>query len=119
VAGVVALALGSLMLFEGDTPGMRLAWDVFLPTIVVVSGFFVAVAALVFRAHVSGTRTGLDGLVGEIGEVRQEIAPEGRVFVHGELWKAVADEKIEAGTRVKVVEAKGLVLKVEPEKAQS
>jgi membrane-bound serine protease (ClpP class) len=114
VAGVVALALGSLMLFEGGGPGMQLAWNVFVPTVAIVSAFFAVVAGLVFRAHVSHTRTGLDGLVGEIGEVRKDIDPEGRVFVHGELWKAIADEPISAGTKVKVVEAKGLVVKVEP-----
>ncbi len=114
VAGIIAMALGSLMLFEGGGPGMQLAWDVFLPTLVIVSGFFVGVAGLVFRAQVSRSRTGLDGLVGEIGEVRQDIDPEGRIFVHGELWKAVADQRIMAGTKVKVVEAEGLVLKVEP-----
>lgn len=113
VAGVVSLALGSLMLFRQGSPEMRLAWDVFIPTVVLVSGFFVGVAALVFRAQVSQSRTGLQGLVGEIGEVRQDIDPEGRVFVHGELWKAVADEPIARGTRVRVVAADGLLIKVE------
>jgi membrane-bound serine protease (ClpP class) len=113
VAGVVSLALGSLMLFQRGGPGMRLAWDVFIPTMVVVSGFFVGVAALVFRAQVSQPRTGIEGIIGEIGEVRQDLDPEGRVFVHGELWKATADKPIARGTRVRVVAADGLVLKVE------
>ncbi|MCF8080442.1 MAG: nodulation protein NfeD [Desulfobacterales bacterium] len=115
VAGVISLALGSLMLFKQGGPHMRLAWNVFLPTIILVSGFFVAVATMVFRAQVSKTHTGLDGLIGEIGQVRQDIDPEGKVFVHGELWKATADEAIVRGTRVKVVEVHGLVLKVVPE----
>ncbi len=115
VAGVVSLALGSLMMFRQGGPGMGLAWNVFLPTIILVSGFFVAVAAMVFRAQVSQARTGLDGLIGEIGEVRRDIDPEGKVFVHGELWRATADETIRAGTKVKVVKAEGLVLKVAPE----
>ncbi|MCF8050712.1 MAG: nodulation protein NfeD [Desulfobacterales bacterium] len=113
VAGVISLALGSLMLFKQGGPHMRLAWNVFLPTIILVSGFFVAVATMVFRAQVSKTHTGLDGLIGEIGQVRQDIDPEGKVFVHGELWKATADEAIRTGTKVKVVEAEGLILKVE------
>ena len=118
VAGVVSMALGSLMLFERSGPGMQLAWDVFVPTLVIVSGFFVFVAGLVFRAQVSKSRTGLEGLIGENGEVRQDIdpeGPEGKVFVHGELWRATADEPIVRGTRVKVAAAKGLVLKVTPE----
>jgi membrane-bound serine protease (ClpP class) len=118
VAGVVSMALGSLMLFERGGPGMQLAWDVFVPTLVIVSGFFVFVAGLVFRAQVSKSRTGLEGLIGEKGEVRQDIdpeGPEGKVFVHGELWRATADEPIARGTRVKVAAAKGLVLKVTPE----
>lgn len=114
VAGVVSLLLGSLMLFEGDSPEMKVALDVLLPTLIMVSGFFIVVAGLVYKAHVSQPRTGAAGLIGEIGEVRKDIDPEGKVFVHGELWNATSRSPLSSGTRVRVVNVVNLVLEVEP-----
>jgi membrane-bound serine protease (ClpP class) len=114
LAGVVSLLLGSLMLFEGQGPEVRLAWSVLVPTLLIVSGFFIAVAWLVFRAQVSKPISGSAGLVGEIGTVRKRLAPEGKVFVHGELWNATAAKVIEENARVRVVKVTGLLLEVEP-----
>lgn len=113
LGGVISLFLGSLMLFEGTAPGMRLSWRVLVPTVVMVSGFFVAVAGLVFRSQVSRPRTGDKGLVGEVGVAKSRLEPEGKVFVHGELWNAVAPGSIEAGAKVRVVGVDRLLLRVE------
>ncbi|MDY6839409.1 MAG: nodulation protein NfeD [Thermodesulfobacteriota bacterium] len=113
LGGVIALFLGSLMLFDGSAPGVRLAWRVMIPTVVMISGFFILVAGLVFRSQVSKPRTGDKGLIGEIGIVRSRLAPEGKVFVHGELWNAVASATIESGAKVRVVGVERLKLKVE------
>lgn len=113
LGGVISLFLGSLMLFEGTAPGMRLSWRVLIPTVVMVSGFFVAVAGLVFRSQVSKPRTGDKGLVGEVGVAKSRLEPEGKVFVHGELWNAVAPGSIEPGAKVRVVGVDRLLLKVE------
>ena len=111
-AGVLALVLGSLMLFRVPGHTLRLAWSVFIPTVGVISAFFVTVATLAFRAQVSKPQTGAEGLVGMIGEVRQDLHPEGKVFVHGELWNAVADQHLLAGEKVQVVTVENLRLKV-------
>ncbi|HUV50489.1 MAG TPA: nodulation protein NfeD [Anaerolineae bacterium] len=114
VAGVTSLFLGSLMLFENTSPELRVSWHVFLPTIVMVSGFFVTLASLVFKAQVSKPKTGAKGLVGEIGVVKEDIMPEGKVFVHGELWNATSKNRISKGTRVRVIKVVNLILDVEP-----
>jgi membrane-bound serine protease (ClpP class) len=44
-----------------------------------------------------------------------ELAPEGKVFVHGEYWDAIAVRPADAGARVKVTAIDGLKLTVEPE----
>lgn len=114
IAGIISFFLGSLMLFE-KSPELSLSWKVFLPTVILVSGFFAIVASLVFKSHLSKPRTGIKGLIGEIGVVRKSILPDGgKVFVHGELWNATAKDPIESGTRVKVVGIEGLVILVEP-----
>lgn len=114
VAGVIALMLGSLMLFDGEGPGSRVSWGVLAPTLGLVSGFFVAIAYLVFRAQLARPATGAAGLVGEVGVVKQALAPRGKVFVHGELWNAVASTPVAEGLRVRVVKVTGLLLDVEP-----
>ena len=55
---------------------------------------------------------GTDGLIGEIGEVRELIEPEGLVFVHGEYWRAVSEERIEPGEKAEVTRVNGLMLTV-------
>lgn len=114
IAGITSLLLGSLMLFEGNGTDMGLSWTVLVPTLMVVSGFFVVVSGLVFRSHLLKPRTGESGLVGEIGVVKESIMPEGKVLVHGELWKAISENPIEKGARVRVVRVINLVLEVEP-----
>ena len=114
VAGVVSLLLGSLMLFKGSTPQMKLSLQVVLPTIILISGFFVAVAGLVFRAQISKPMTGSTGLVGEVGVVKEALTPEGKVFVHGELWNAKAKDPIDKDAKVRIVQVVNLILEVEP-----
>lgn len=113
IAGITSLFLGSLMLFENASPELRIAWQVFLPTIVVVSAFFVTLASLVFKAQVSKPRTGAKGLVGEIGVVKEDIMPDGKVFVHGELWNAISKNRISKGAKVRVLKVVNLMLDVE------
>jgi len=112
IAGLASLLMGSLMLFEGS--GVAISLQVLIATVASAGGFFVVVAALVFKAQIGRARTGESGLIGEIGTVKLALNPEGKVFVHGELWNARAAAFIEAGSRVRITAVKGLVLEVEP-----
>jgi membrane-bound serine protease (ClpP class) len=113
VAGVVSLLLGSLMMFKSSDPDMGLSLTVLLPTLILISGFFVFVAGLVFRAQISKPKTGTKGLVGEIGIVKKALAPEGKVFVHGELWNARSQKAIDENCKVRVTNVVNLMLEVE------
>jgi membrane-bound serine protease (ClpP class) len=114
VAGLVALLLGSLMLFSGGEPESRVAWSVFVPTLLTVGGFFVSVAFLVMRAQASRTTTGSSGMLGQIALAKTPLAPQGKVAVHGEIWNAVSAVPVAAGASVRIVKATGLLLEVEP-----
>jgi len=96
------------MLFEDVGVSLKLM----LPTILLVGGFFVVVAGLAFRAYHARPRGGAEGLIGEIGEVRERISPGGLIFVHGEYWKAVSQDRLDPGDRAEVTGVKGLLLTV-------
>ena len=108
IGGLISLTIGSIMLFENVGVSLRLM----LPTVLLVGGFFVVVTGLAFKAYRVRPKSGVDGLLGKVGDVRETIDPEGLVFVHGEYWQARASEKIEPGEKVMVESVHGLVLKV-------
>ena len=61
--------------------------------------------------------TGASGMVGLIAEVKEWEGTKGRVFVHGELWKAESDVSFNPGDEAVVQSVKRLVLRVKrPEK---
>ena len=89
VGGVICLTLGSVMLFNTGTPGLRISWSVLIPAVLVISGFFMTVAFLAVRAHMARPRTGYQGLIGEIavakessGAGRQGVRPRGTLECH-------------------------------------
>ena len=115
VAGVVSLLLGSLMLFESPLPFMKVSLWVLLPTVVITAVFFVGAMYYAVMIHRKKPVSGMEGLGGEEGTAVDDInpgGPPGKVFVAGEYWEAESAEPIEKGSRIKVVEIKGLKLKV-------
>ena len=76
------------------------------------------VASLAFRAYRSRPKGGAEGLLGEVGLVKERIDPEGLVFVHGEYWRATSQEKIEQDEKVEIEGVEGLVVKVKRVKNQ-
>jgi membrane-bound serine protease (ClpP class) len=108
IGGIISLTLGSMMFFED----LGLSFTMGVPFIVLISAFFLFVVWLAVRSQRSRVKAGREGLIGEVGVVRVPLDPEGKVFVHGELWKAVSREKIEANEKVEVEAIQGLLLKV-------
>jgi membrane-bound serine protease (ClpP class) len=112
VAGLVSLFLGGMMLFRGGEGGMDISWGVLIPTVAIVSLFFILVARIVFRSHLVRPMTGSAGMVGKRGVAYTPLNPEGQVFVHGEYWQAVSDEPIAQGEAVVVLEVADLKVRV-------
>jgi membrane-bound serine protease (ClpP class) len=114
IGGVIAMALGSIMLF--DVPqigGLSVSWWVVALTVGSVAGVFLVVLGAAVRALAGRPAAGAAALVGQTGTVREDLAPEGLVAVQGEIWRAVATNGgIPAGTPVRVLAVNGLTLKV-------
>jgi membrane-bound serine protease (ClpP class) len=113
--GVISLFLGSLMLVnDTEFPYKGISLSVIIPTVAVFTVFFFLAAYLAVRTHRRKVTTGEAGLKGEIAVTRTPVGPDGgRVFVHGELWKAISDTPIEADKKVRIIEVTGMELKVE------
>lgn len=117
VGGVVAMVLGAVMLIESPPiPEMRVDISLALAVAIPFALVTVLLLRLVLRSRQWRPATGQEGLLGAVGEVRQEIADGGKglVMVGGELWRATADGKIGVSEQVRVVGMEGLLLRVEP-----
>lgn len=113
IGGVISLIVGSLILFESDVPFLRVSWEVIMFVVIIIVGFVVFILTLGIKAQFKRVVSGKDGLISEIGVAKTNIdASGGTIFVHGEYWNAVSDKPIKKLQKVKVVEAKGVVLKV-------
>ena len=115
VGGVFALLLGMAFLVNTGPIGLGVNPVVAVGSAALTFGFFIVLIRKVWTARRAPVFVGAESIVGEVGEAREELAPEGLVFVSGALWKAVAAaDPIHAGAPVRVVGREGLQLKVVP-----
>lgn len=113
IGGIALLTLGGLLLVDSPIPEMR----VHLLTALAVSIPFGLITAFLMTIALKARRnkvvTGAQGLVGETGIVRTALSPQGKVFVHGELWDAVGTSALPPGQMVVVRKIDGLTLEVD------
>jgi membrane-bound serine protease (ClpP class) len=112
-AGVASLIIGSLVLF--NSPGTPSFLRVSVPLVIGVSlataGMFFAILLVALRAQRAPVRMGQELVLGRTGTARTKISPMGTVQLEGELWTselAPGEDPIPEGTRVEVLEVKGV-----------
>jgi membrane-bound serine protease (ClpP class) len=110
--GLVCFVLGSVMLIDTPVPGAGIGLWLVLPTALLLGGLLSLLLTRALQARRSPHLTGLEALVGELGEVVVPLAPEGKVFVHGEYWDAVGQTAVGRGARVRVTAVEGRTLRV-------
>ncbi len=116
IGGVIALLLGSLMLIQSDPTyeTFRISLSVIIAVTLCTAGFFGFAVGKGISAQRRKPATGAEGIAGESGTVIERLDPEGRISVHGEIWKAVsASGSIDEGERVLVTGVRDLTLTVE------
>lgn len=114
IGGIICMIFGALFLVDGPIPEMRVKFVTAAVVSVPIGLIAIFLMSLVLRARRNRVVTGQEGMIGEIGVARTPLGPDGQVFVHGELWNAVAKRQIDAGARVRVAGVEGLHLIVEP-----
>ncbi len=111
--GALAMVLGAVMLIDSPLPEMRVHLSTAIALALPFSLITVLLLTLALRARRNKVLTGPEGMIGEIGTALTPLAPEGKVFVHGEYWNAVAAARVDPGRRVRVTAIEDLKLKVE------
>jgi len=116
MGGVIAFVLGSLFLVDTSESNLAVNREIIAGAAVALAAIILGIGYIALRERRGRAKTGREGLVGEIGEVRAPISPDtpGRVFVHGEYWRAVSDTLLPAGTRARVTAVEGLQVVVRP-----
>ncbi len=113
IAGVISIVIGSIMLIDLPSSVLSISWKAILAVAVVSAIFIFGVLSYAVRAQLSKVKTGMEGLIGETGFARTAVFDKGKVSLHGEIWQARSDERIEEGEEVIVTGVEKLVVIVQ------
>jgi membrane-bound serine protease (ClpP class) len=114
IGGIVTLTLGGLLLVDAPIPEMRVHLLTALAVSIPLGLITVFLMSIALKARHNKVVTGVQGLIGEIGLTQSALSPQGKVFIHGELWDAISSANLPAGQPVIVRQVKGLQLSVDP-----
>jgi membrane-bound serine protease (ClpP class) len=118
VGAVVALVLGIWTLFDATATYSLVSLVVLVSLSILIGVFFMGSWSEARVARRRSTTTGLEGMIGEVGVVREPVGAgsPGWVSVHGELWRATVavapedlyeqdrEQTLRVGHRVQVVD---------------
>jgi len=114
IAGIACLTLGTLTLVAAPIPELAVRPWVAIAVSTAFGGITAFLVRLAVRARRLKARLGADALVGHRASAMEPLNPEGHVLVDGEIWRAIADEMVPAGTPLQVVGHEQYLLKVTP-----
>jgi membrane-bound serine protease (ClpP class) len=114
VGGAACMILGAVMLIDSPIPEMRIRWSTAIALTIPFAAITVLLLSLALRARHAKVETGSEGMIGQTGAAVTELAPAGKVFVHGEYWDAVSLKPAAVGASIRVTAIDKLKLTVEP-----
>ncbi|HEY1611193.1 MAG TPA: nodulation protein NfeD [Paraburkholderia sp.] len=123
--GIVAFAIGALMLIDTDVPGYGIPLPLIAGLALGGAAFVAVVSSVALRARRRPVVTGAEAMVGSVGEVIDDgLHPDPRpdrlssatgwARVRGERWHVTCAAPLAAGSRVRVTARTGLTLTVTP-----
>jgi len=114
LGGIVAMTLGSLMLFNSPLPFLRVSLNIIIPIVIATSLIIIFLMSNVIKAHRKKVAIGPEAFIGKEAEVYTSIKKKGKVFFEGQIWNAISDSPIRKGEKVIIEKIQGLTLTVAP-----
>lgn len=119
IGGIIAFIIGSVILFDRESGGMAISLPLIIAVALVTAAFFLIAIRVVVAAHRKPVVSGMEELIGAVGEVLEDFAGTGYIHVHGETWQARCSVPVRSGARVRIKSLDGLILNVEPEQKEN
>jgi membrane-bound serine protease (ClpP class) len=116
IGGVVGFVVGSIMLMDTDAPGFGISWQVIGGVSLTASSLLLLLMWMLTRSHGRAVVTGQEEMIGSRARVVDWQGQEGRVHVHGEVWRARGPAGLAPGQEVEVKAIEGLTVEVTPDR---
>lgn len=113
--GIAAFIVGSLMLIDGDIPGMEISLAFIVPLAATSALVLAGIGAFALRARQRPAVVGTEAMPGSTAVALEDFEHEGWVQAFGERWHARSEAALARGTRARIVAVDGLTLVVKPE----
>jgi membrane-bound serine protease (ClpP class) len=116
LGGIISMLLGAMFLIRSPLTAGGVSVGVALAATIPFAFITVFLMRLVLKSRKWKSATGKEELLGEEGVATTPlpVGGEGMIRIHGELWRAIAQDPVQEGTRVRVLRVNGLKLEVEP-----
>jgi membrane-bound serine protease (ClpP class) len=113
--GIIAMLLGAMFLIRSPLTAGGVSVGVALAATIPFAFITVFLMRLVLKSRKWKSVTGKEELLGEEGVATTPLPAggEGMIRIHGELWRAIAKDPVQEGTKVRVLRINGLKLEVE------
>jgi len=119
IGGLVALVIGSIILFDPETAeGYSIPWAFVLSMTAAGAGTVFATVWFAVKARRRPVVSGREQLIGASGVVLSDVAGEVWARVGGESWRVVSAAPLVSGQKVRITGIDGLTLRVEPDDQQ-
>ena len=114
--GIISFVIGSVILFDTEGNEIRVAIPIIVAVSILSSAFFLIALRMILAAHRKPVVSGVDEMLGSIGQVVDDFEESGRIHIHGETWQVLSKTPLRHGDQVRVIAIEGLILNVEPVK---
>lgn len=112
LGGIIAFAIGSLMLIDTEVPGYGIPWPMIAGITAASALFLIFFIGIALKSRRSPIVSGREELVGATGEILEDTPGAGMARIHGELWSVRCAQPLVRGQKVRVTGIDGLVLQV-------
>ncbi|MEQ9566886.1 MAG: NfeD family protein [Pseudomonadales bacterium] len=113
LGGVVAFAIGSIILMDTELPGYQIAMPLIAGFTAFSAVLLMVALGLVLKARKSAVVSGLETLIGKTAVVESLRDGEAYIWLEGERWHVQSSKALEVNDSVRIVDTDGVLLKAE------